>query len=469
MSRILVTGINFAPENIGTGKYTGELCEWLAARGHRVRVVTAPPYYPAWKVWKGHRARWFRHDRWHHLSVIRCPIWVPRHPRGLTRLLHLGSFALSSFAALLWCIPFRPNVVINIAPTLASAPGAWMLARLTGARCWLHIQDFEVDAAMDMGIVDAGPLRRVALAVERWLLRRFDRVSTISWRMCDRLSDKGVPEDQQVLFPNWVDTNAIRPLTTPSPYRAELGIPEGAVVALYSGNMGLKQGLEILAEAANALFASLPPLAGEEPAPEALLVGGARRADEGAHAPTCEEHPIPAMASNPQAAEGVPIHFIFAGQGPARATLEAACAHLPNVRFLDLQPTERLNDWLGLADIHLLPQRADVADLVMPSKLTGMLASGRPVLATALPGTGVAHALIECGVITPPGDTARFVSALRALAADNARRAALGAAARALAVRTLSRDAVLLAFEKHLNALLGLEPGRASTHLQDTP
>jgi colanic acid biosynthesis glycosyl transferase WcaI len=397
MSRILVAGINYAPETIGTGKYTGELCEWLAARGHSVRVVTAPPYYPAWKLWPGYRKAWFQRERRNGVDVIRCPIWVPAQPRGATRLLHLASFALTSLAALLHSLAWRPQLVLNVAPTLASAPGTWLAARLCGARCWLHVQDFELDAAMDMGIVDAGPLRRFALAAERWLLRRFDRVSTISARMLDKLADKGVPPARQVFFPNWVDTDAIQPLAGPSPYRAELGIPADAIVALYSGNMGLKQGLELLAEAARALF--LRP--------------------------------------------GMPLHFVFGGEGPARPALEAACAGLPNVHFLGLQPTERLNDWLGLADIHLLPQRADIADLVMPSKLTGMLASGRAILATALPGTGVAHALQGSGVVTPPADTAAFVEALRALSGDNARRAALGQAARQQALDTLSRDAIL--------------------------
>jgi colanic acid biosynthesis glycosyl transferase WcaI len=491
MSRILVTGINFAPEPVGTGKYTGELCAWLATRGHDVRVVTAPPYYPAWQVWTGHRTRWFRRERWNDVDVIRCPTWVPRQPRGATRLLHLASFGMTSLLALLWSLAWRPQLVINIAPTLASAPGAWLLARLSGARCWLHIQDFEVDAALDMGIVDAGPLRRCALAVERWLLRRFDRVSTISERMRERLGAKGVEQGRQVLFPNWVDTHAIAPLTQPSPYRAELGIPGNAVVALYSGNMGLKQGLEILSQAANALsllpreeeaaFDSLLPPAGEgarradegaldllpqsaanHPSLPPLAGEDARRADGGARNTSCEE-----PSNSPNTAPD--LYFVFGGEGPARATLESACAHLPNVRFLDLQPTERLNDWLGLADIHLLPQRADVADLVMPSKLTGMLASGRAILATALPGTGVANALIDSGVVTPPADTAAFVSALATLAGDNTRRQRLGAAARAQAVATLSREAVLLAFEQHLNTLLGLTVAGSlpTSHLQD--
>lgn len=401
MSRILVTGINYAPEAIGTGKYTGEMCDWLVAQGHDVRVVTAPPYYPAWKVSPGFRRAWFQRERTGRLDVIRCPLWVPAEPTGLTRLLHLGSFAASALAGLAASLAWRPDVIINIAPTLASAPGAWLYARLTGARCWLHIQDFELDAALDMGMVDAGPLKRLALWAERTLLRRFDVVSTISGRMVDRLAAKGVDPAHRVLFRNWADTDAIRPLEAPSPYRAELGIPGDAVVALYSGNMGHKQGLELLGEAAARLAAHSG------------------------------------------------IWFVFGGQGPMRAVLEARCAGLPNVRFLGLQPLERLNDWLGLADIHLLPQRADVADLVMPSKLTGMLASGRPVLATARPGTDVAEALVDSGVVTPPADVEAFVTALEALAADGPRRIRLGEAGRQQAAG-LARDSVLRAFEHHL-------------------
>lgn len=405
-SRVLVVGINYAPERIGTGKYTSEFCEWLAARGHAVRMVTAPPYYPEWEVAPENRARWFRRERRNDVDVVRCPIWVPKQPRGLTRMVHLASFAFTSFFALFASLLWRPQIVMNIAPTLASAPGSWLLARLTGAKCWLHVQDFEVDAAMDMGIVEAGGrLRRVALACERWLLRRFDVVSTISPKMLERLGAKGVDAECRVSFPNWADIDTVRPLETPSPYRAELGIPDDAVVALYSGNMGLKQGLEILGEAASRLY------------------------DE----------------KN--------LYFVFGGEGPGRDALQDACAGMPNVRFLGLQPTERMRDWLGLADIHLLPQRADVADLVMPSKLTGMLASGRTVLATALPGTGVAHAIAGCGIATPPGEPEQFAAALQMLAADRELREHFAYSARQRAEHELDRDVILSRIEARIAAL----------------
>ena len=124
------------------------------------------------------------------------------------------------------------------------------------------------------------------------------------------------------------------------------------------------------------------------------------------------------------------IQFVFCGNGAGRADLMDRCAGLSNVRFLDLQPLERLSDWLGLADVHLLPQRADAADLVMPSKLTGMLASGRAVLATALPNTELCRVVTQdaaCGLVVPPENPAAMADALRSLAADPAWRARLGA------------------------------------------
>jgi len=402
--RIVVVGINYAPENVGTGKYTSEMGAWLAGRGHGVRVITAPPYYPAWQVWPGYRSALFKRERIDGVEVIRCPLWVPKKPSGLKRLLHLGSFAVSSALALSASLVWRPTHVISIAPTLASAPMAWLLARLAGARCQLHIQDFELDAALDMGIVDAGRLKRLAMACERFLLRRFDRVSTISEKMVERLAAKGVDESKRFLFPNWADIDAIQPLDRPSTYRSELSIPAGAVVALYSGNMGLKQGLELLGDTAKRL------------------------------------------RDKPD------LYFVFGGQGPGREALEVQCGSLPNVRFLDLQPTERLNEWLGLADIHLLPQRADVADLVMPSKLTGMLASGRPILATALPGTGVALAIRDSGRTVAPGDPDAFMQALRSLAEDADMRRSLGQAARQQALSTLARANILQRFEQTLLA-----------------
>jgi len=146
------------------------------------------------------------------------------------------------------------------------------------------------------------------------------------------------------------------------------------------------------------------------------------------------------------------LEFVFCGNGAGRAELVKRCESLSNVRFLDLQPVERLGDFLGLADIHLLPQRADAADLVMPSKLTGMLSSGRPVVAGARPETELGKVMAECGIAVAPDDAKAFAEAVLALALQPERRRELGLKARAVAEARFDRDAVLAQFERDLLA-----------------
>ena len=408
--KLLVYGINFAPELTGIGKYSGEMVAWLSARGHDVRVITAPPYYPDWKVREGYSATRYTREEWHGAQVFRTPLWVPTKVNGLRRLLHLASFALASIPALLAQWRWKPDVIWMTEPPLFCTPAGLAFARLRSAKAWLHIQDYEVDAAFELGLLKGARLRTFVASAERWLLGRFDRVSTISQRMLERASAKGVQSTRLLSFPNWADISAIRPLAGPSPYRAELGIADEAVVALYAGNMGAKQGLDLLADLALALRA---------------------RTD---------------------------IVFVFCGGGAGRDALMARCAGLDSVRFIDLQPVERLGDLLGLADVHLLPQRADAADLVMPSKLTGMLSSGRPVLAGARPETELGQVVAQCGRIVPPEDAAAFAEALLALAADPALRRELGLRARRYAEERLDRDAVLARFERDLQDCIGQRP-----------
>ena len=189
--KLLVYGINFAPELTGIGKYTGEMVAWLTAHGHDVRVVTAPPYYPDWAVWKGYRASRYSRETWQGATLYRTPLWVPRKVTGLKRVLHLASFAIASIPALLAQWRWRPDVVWLTEPPLFCAPAALAFARLRKAKTWLHIQDFEVDAAFELGLLKGVRLRKGVAFAERALMRRFDRISTISLRMIERATSKG--------------------------------------------------------------------------------------------------------------------------------------------------------------------------------------------------------------------------------------------------------------------------------------
>ncbi len=415
--RVLLYTLNHAPEMIGVGKYTGEMAAWLSDRGYQVRVIAAPPYYPAWRVVEGYRAGRYARERRDGATVYRCPIYVPRRPSGLRRVLHLASFALSSLPVALWQgLVWRPAAVFVVEPTLLCAPAAWAAARLGGAAAWLHVQDFEADVAFELGLVEGAWTRRAVEGLERALMRRFDAVSAISPGMCERLADKRVTRDRIALFENWVDTRTIHPLDGASPMRAELGIDPAAVVALYAGNMGEKQGLETLIDAARRL------------------------------------------------ADHRDILFVMAGDGVARERLEAEARGLANLRLMPLQPSGRLNDLLNVADIHLLPQRREAADLVMPSKLVGMLATGRPVAAGAAPGTEVAALVGSRGVVVAPDDGAAMAAAILSLAADPDRRKLLGAAARDLTVAEFDKGVVLSRFAERLESLASAAGGHCQSN-----
>jgi colanic acid biosynthesis glycosyl transferase WcaI len=173
--RILIHGLNFAPELVGVGKYTGEMAEWLAARGHEVRAVTAPPFNPEWKVAPGFSP--WRYSREGcppptgpvensrklaasgGLTVLRCPLWVPRRPSGATRILHLTSFALASFLVMLRQVSWKPEIVLVVEPTLFCLPAALITGRFCKARTWLHVQDFEADAGFDLGLLKSVSLQ----------------------------------------------------------------------------------------------------------------------------------------------------------------------------------------------------------------------------------------------------------------------------------------------------------------------
>jgi colanic acid biosynthesis glycosyl transferase WcaI len=393
--RILLYSANFAPEPTGIGKYSGEMAKWLVEHGHAVRVVAAPPYYPMWKVEPGYGWPPYRRELWNGVDIWRAPLWVPATPGGLARVVHLLSFAISSFPVMLRQVFWRPHLVITVAPAFLCAPAGLLTARLAGAQSWLHLQDFEVDLAFRMGLLKGSLLQRLILRMERGVLRRFDSVSSISSRMVEQLLKKGVTLARTRYFPNWVDIAHIKPTNVNSRYRDEMGIAKDAVVVMFSGSLGGKQGLMVI------------------PAVARLL---ASRKD---------------------------IVFVICGDGVEKPRLEAAAEGLSNVRFLPLQPFERLGELLCTADIHLLPQSPGAADLVLPSKLSGMLASGRPVISTCRPGTELETVVSKCGVVVPPDDDAAFAAAVCKLADSATTRSELGRRARNYAETNFERDAIL--------------------------
>jgi colanic acid biosynthesis glycosyl transferase WcaI len=406
LPRVAFIGLNYAPEPVGIGPFTAGMAEGLAQNGHAVQAIVGQPYYPQWRAHPGFGG-WARSVE-RGVSLTRCPHYIPAHPSGWRRIVHLGSFALAALIpavrAALSPRADRPQVFICIAPALMSVPVAWLAARIAGAGLWIHVQDFEVEAAFATGLIEAGPFARIAAKIERRILGLADRISSISPQMCARLVAKGIPQARIVEVRNWANAPEPDP-DQGAAYRREWGLGQRKV-ALYSGNIANKQGIEIVVEAARLL----------------------------AHRPD--------------------IALIVCGEGPNRARLEALAEGLPNIQFHDLQPAERMGELLSLASVHLLPQIAGAADLVLPSKLANMLASGRPVIATAEPGTGLYAEVSGCGVATPPGDAKALADAIAGLIDDPARAETFGQEGARRAAERWSQSGIIAQMSAELARLL---------------
>lgn len=410
--RIILWGINYAPEPAGIGPYNTELCEHLAARGHDVTAVTAYPYYPQWRREPAERDAVAGGVR-----VIRCWCYVPKVVTTLRRIAHELSFGVFSLARLLF-LP-RAEVYVVISPPLLLGLGAWILTTVKRSRFVFHVQDLQPDAAVGLGMLRRGALVRALYGLERLAYARAAAVSGISGGMIAAFRWKGVAADRAILLPNWLRLPAVRadgPVDRDAA-RRRLGIAPGDLLAFYSGNLGRKQNLPILIEAAFLLQA----------------------------------RPSPGSAA---------IRIVIAGDGAVRPELERHLRAHPgvNVRLLPLLSGERYEELLAAADLALITQAAGTGRFFLPSKLLSVLPAGLPVLAVADDDSELARAVREgdFGRTIQPGDAAGLALLLRRLALDRAPLAAW--AANTGWVRQFSREAILPRFEQ---LLLGVGRGPA--------
>ncbi len=339
--KILLYSLNYSPELTGIGKYSGEMSEWLAENGHDVRVICSPPYYPEWQIGKGYKSWQYQTEQRNRVTVFRCPLHVPKKPTTVSRLIHLVSFALSSLPVLFKQWFWKPDVVICIVPTFFCVPATLLFCKLRRSKSLMHIQDFELDAMLGLGLGKSGLIARVAGKIERGFMHHFDAISTISYSMVQKAKDKTSQPEKVFYFPNWVDTDFLTPGADAGLYRQRWPIDESTRVVLYSGNIGMKQGLELVLQAAEKL------------------------------------------KDNPH------LLFVLVGTGAAVNELKqlAEDMQLDNLKFYPLQPYEDLPALMALADIHLVVQKKGAADVVMPSKLTSIFAVGGECVITAEPHT----------------------------------------------------------------------------------
>jgi colanic acid biosynthesis glycosyl transferase WcaI len=385
LMKILILGLHYHPEPVGVAVYSSELAQEMVKLGHQVNVICGKPFFPNWKIANEHKRGWVKSLVEDGVLVTRVAHYVPHKPTGIKRLLHQMTFAaMSFFPTVFTALTMRPDIIICIAPALMSAPVGHIAAKISRAKTWLHIQDFEVEAASATQILNKskfGFLIQLAQNIECKILRSFDGVSAISAAMSKKCTSKGVLPAKLYEFRNWAKISQSQVTPNPSLFRVRFNIHHPFVV-LYSGSMGAKQGLEILLHAAKLLI---------------------HRKD---------------------------ICFLLCGEGPGREKIEIAALELQNVKLQNLQPKHELSELLASATVHLLPQIAGVSDLVLPSKLTNMLASGRPIIATCSEGTGLFDEVKDCGICVEPGNAQDLANAIEKLVDDEELCKSLGKNAR---------------------------------------
>ncbi|MFF9409099.1 glycosyltransferase [Streptomyces anandii] len=381
---------NYAPEHTGIGPYATQLAEHWAARGADTHVLAGMPHYPSWRLDEAYTGRWRATERRGGVTVHRRRHTVPARQTAVRRALFEASLLVHQLAA-----PPRmprPDAVVAQMPSLAGAVAAARIARRHRVPFVPVVQDLMGAAAAQSGISGGDRAAVVAARAERYALGRATLVGVIHDSFRPRVEAMGVDPGRVRLVPNW--SHVARPTRPRAETRARLGWAEDRQVVLHSGNMGLKQGLEVLVETAR-----------------------------------LDPH----------------LDVVLMGDGNQRAALEELARDVPNLRFLPPADEADFPDVLAAADVLAVTQRASVLDMSVPSKLTSYFAAGRPVVASVAAEGGTADEVRRsgAGVLVEPEDAAALVKAVRDLAGDPAAAGRLGARGPAYVDERLSRAAGL--------------------------
>lgn len=398
---IVVLCPHFAPDTAPTGEVITRLVSEFVKSGHRVHVVTALPWYRAHAIDEGWSGRLVRRETTEWGSVIRVHPFPGKSKANLVRraIGFIGFSVLSGVCTLFaGGIHRRPAAVISMSPPLTLGLTGWIASRLRRAPTIFNIQDVFPDAAIETGAITNGSV----ITLARWLER-------VSYRLCDSVvvlsDDLKANVDAKVgraraakvrVIPNFVDAERISPTDRMTEYRSELGVGD-EVVVMYAGNVGFSQSLDLMIEAAQRM---------------------------------------------PK------VTFVINGEGSARRALQERATGTDNLVFADYQPRERVAEVLASGDIHVVPLRAGLGRVSVPSKTYSILAAARPIVAAVDPGTEVPRILESsgAGISVPPDDVGAFVAALESLVNDSERCRSMGSAGRSWVETHVSPAAVADAY-----------------------
>jgi glycosyltransferase involved in cell wall biosynthesis len=413
--RVTIAGINYAPETTGIAPYTTGLATGLRKKGHDVEVVTGIPHYPEWRVRPGYGGGRTADEIIDGVPVRRLTHYVPDPPGGLGRVRMEASFG----ARLALSLAAEPDVVLCVSPALLST--ALCLARVRLRRSIFHpstagrrrpafgvwVQDLYSRGVVETGAL-SGPGARLATAFESGVLRGADGVVAIHERFKSRMvAELGLSPERITVVRNWTHLEPYQ-LPDRAAVRQELGWPDDHVIVLHAGNMGAKQGLENVVDAA-------------------------------------------ALSDTRSA----PVRFVLLGDGNQRRQLEQRAANVRSLQFLRPLPDAEYRAALAAADILLVNERPGVGEMAVPSKITSYFTTGNPIIA-ATDARSITAAEITGsggGVVIPPADPAALLEHALSLGADTELAHRLGRAGREFCGRNLSSDYAITLFDDWLYAL----------------
>lgn len=369
--KITLWSINYHPEPTGIAPYNHALCEFLVRKGHEVEVVTSFPYYPQWLKSPEDSSAFYRREERPGITLHRCWTFVPKRLSTLKRIIHEASFVFTSFARVLFLR--RPEAYIVISPPLLLGAAAWLISILKRVPYIFHVQDMQPDAAVGLGMMRTGLFTNLLFRLEALAYSKAARVSGITPGMIEAFSRKGVPAERTLYFPNGV----ILPQKADFPMRGNFRKTHSLsnlFIAVYSGNLGNKQGLEILIEAA-------------------LLL------------------------DNPK------IRIFLCGDGARKRGLQELIDQwkVRNVRMLPLLSDDEYREMLVDVDLCLITQKRGSGTCFFPSKLLNTLAYGKAVLTVSEDESELARSVHSgrYGVNVPPENPQLLAKALELMARDD--------------------------------------------------
>jgi colanic acid biosynthesis glycosyl transferase WcaI len=404
-TRVAVVSMSYAPEPTGIGPYSAGLAEILVEHGSEVHAIVGVPHYPSWRIEPAYRWKLRARETRNGVTVRRARHFVPSRQSAETRLLWEATFLGN---AGLMGLP-KLDAVVAVSPSLSSAWVGARLARRHRVPFGVLVQDLYGQSAKQAGIARSGAVVAAAAArAEGAVLRRADLVAVVSETFRGQIEDYGVPHGRVRLLPNWAHIPA--PTRERQAVRHELGWDDDVFVVLHTGNMGLKQDLGNVIEAARA-----------------------------------HEHER--------------VLIVLMGDGNQRGALEQQGQGVRALRFMDPVPGDAYADVLRAADLLLVNEKPTVGEMALPSKLTSYLSVGQPVLAAVSADGACAHELARTGgaaSVVEPGIPVVLSAAIRDLAGRRGDLVRMGVVGKTYADATLGRGAAARRVRGLAQELLGL-------------